>query len=272
MIKFLFCLLLICKAHAFYLITNNGAAFNSSKVNIYITSNSTCSNTGWSKTDLLEMAQEGAKDTWNKVGRADIEVKAAGEFTATNTDFLNGELCVADSDTTCAAGTIPKVNNIVITCNNNGTNFPSNSVLAISAPNNISGSKIKGSIIVINNRADSQLSTFSKGEMQKILAHEIGHALGIGHSKDSAAFMYHKDIQNKNGLARDDIYALSHLYPKKLDDMSCLGFLGSIENQSNNNYWNKPLLVLSIGFLSIILVLQILQTLLGYLSNASVKV
>lgn len=270
--KIFLILLISFQAQAFFLITNNGAAFNSDKVKVFITSNSTCTNTGWSQNELLNMAVDGAKDTWNKVGRANIEVKKGGTFSTSDGDFLTGEICVEDSDTTCAPGTVPKVTSIVLACNNNGTNFPNNTVLAISGPNNISGKKIKGSIILINNRADSQLSTFSKSEMQKILAHEIGHALGIGHSKDSSAFMYHEDVQDKNKLAKDDIYALSHLYPYSIDEMDCLGFIGSINYPSNKNYWNKGLLTLSIGFLSIILVIKLFHLLGVTLSNISRKV
>lgn len=270
--KLLVLLLISFKSYAFFLITNNGAAFNSNKVKIYISSNSTCTNAGWTKSDILNMAVDGAKDTWNKVGRADITVKKGGEYNTSDGDFLTGELCVADSDTTCAAGTVPKVSNIIIACNNNGTNFPSNSVLAISAPNNISGTKIRGSVILLNDRADSQLGSFSKSEMEKILAHEIGHALGIGHSEDKDAFMYHTEIQNKSKLAKDDIYALSHLYPYSIDDMNCLGFLGSINYPSNKNYWNNGLMALSIGFLSIILALSFFQYAWALLSNNQQKV
>lgn len=270
----IYLLLFIISSNAFsyFLITNNGAAFNSKKVSINITSNSTCTNTGWSANDILDMAIEGSKATWNKVGRANITVKKGSSYTTSDANFLTGELCIEDSVTTCGAGTVPKVTSIVIACNDNGTNFPNNTVLAISGPNNISGSKINGAVVLLNNRADSQLGTFSRAEMEKVLAHEIGHALGIGHSEDKDALMYHEDIKNKNRLAKDDINALGYLYPYSSKDMSCLGFLGSIKNQGNKNYWNNGLGILSIGFLSIILVLKLFQSLWAILSNNQRKV
>lgn len=271
--KFIFLLILLSiqNSFAYYLITNNGAAFGN-KVKVFITSNSTCTNTGWSPSDILTMAVNGSKETWNKVGRADLTVKRGGTLTSSDANFLTGELCIADSDTTCGAGTVPQVTNIVIACNDNGTNFPSSTVLAISGPNNISGKKIKGAVVLLNNRVDSQLRIYSKGEMEKILAHEIGHAIGIGHSEDSDALMYHEDVSNKSRLAKDDIYALSHLYPNDIEDLSCLGFLGSIKNQGNKNYWDKGLLILSAGFLSIILVLKLFQLIWALLSNSNRKV
>ena len=160
--KSLLLLLLSTQAFAFYFITNNGSHFNSKKVKVYITSNSTCSNTGYTANDLLDLAVEGSKESWNKVGKANIKVIKGGVFTTSDTNFLTGELCVADSDTTCGAGTVPKVTSIIIACNNNTTNFPSSGTLAISAPNNIKSNAIKGSVILLNDRVSSILNQFSK--------------------------------------------------------------------------------------------------------------
>jgi hypothetical protein len=257
--KSLLIFLLSSQAFAFYLITNNGSHFNKSKVKVYITSNSTCSNTGRSASELLDLAVKGARATWNKVGKANIKVIKGGVYNTSDTDFLTGELCVADSDTTCGAGTIAKVSQIVIACNSNTTNFPSSGTLAISAPNNIKGNTIKGSVILLNDRASSNLSQFSSSEMEKILAHEIGHALGIGHSKDDDAMMFSTNIVNKNGLAEDDILAITHLYPTSLNEIDCNGLIGSIETNANSSPPWSGLLQLSLGFLSIFLVIKLFQ-------------
>lgn len=266
--KSLLLLLLSTQAFAFYLITNNGSHFNSKKVKVYITSNSTCSNTGYTANDLLDLAVEGSKESWNKVGKANIKVIKGGVFTTSDTNFLTGELCVADSDTTCGAGTVPKVTSIIIACNNNTTNFPSSGTLAISAPNNIKGTTIKGSVILLNDRASSILNQFSNAEMKKILAHEIGHALGIGHSKDDDALMYSTNIINKNGLAEDDILALTHLYPHNLNEIDCTGFIGSISTNDDQTPPFSGLIHLTLGFLSIFLVIKLFHNWFPPLSKA----
>jgi hypothetical protein len=48
-----------------------------------------------------------------------------------------------------------------------------------------------------------------------IIAHEVGHILGLGHSQDPAALMYY----NAGGkaaltLGQDDIDGISYLYPR----------------------------------------------------------
>jgi hypothetical protein len=266
--KFLLLFLFCSQAFGFYLITNNGSHFKSKKVKVYITSNSTCTNTGRNADDILDLAVEGAKDTWNKVGKANIKVVKGGTYTTSDANFLTGELCVADSDTTCGAGTVPQVSNIVIACNNNTTNFPSAGTLAISAPINIEGNKIKGSVILLNDRAISVLNQFSKSEMKKILAHEIGHALGIGHSKDDDAMMYSTNIIDKNGLAEDDILAITHLYPYGVNEIDCTGFIGSTSTNDDTNPPNHAPFHLSLGFLSIFLVIKLFQYWFQPLSKA----
>jgi len=265
--KILFVLLISFNSYAYFLITNNGSHFKTDKVKVRISSNSTCTNTGFNPQDIIDLAIEGAKETWNKVPKANIKIVKGSDYNTSDGDLLTGELCVNDSSSTCAAGSAPQLRDIVIACNDNGVNFPSSTVLAISAPNNIEGNKIKGALILLNNRADTNLDLFSNQEMKRILAHEIGHALGIGHSKDTDALMFSSNITNKTGLARDDRLALAHLYPVELEDLSCMGFIGSIESPSPPSPPNWAILSLSIGFLSIFLVVKVFQTLFSPLSK-----
>ena len=58
--------------------------------------------------------------------------------------------------------------------------------------------------------------TAGKKLLLSIAAHEIGHSLGVGHSRDETAMMY--DIYNAPNptirLQPDDIAAIQHLYGK----------------------------------------------------------
>lgn len=225
--------LISTKAHSYYLNTNVGAHFDDAKVNIYVTANSTCSNTGFNKEDILKYAVIGAEKLWNNVPTANIEVKKGGTLSTSDNKYITGELCLL-SESGCSESTaVPSHNDIVIACNSNTTNFPNSQYLAISAPNNISSNKIKGSVILLNDTADSVVSTLSKAEMISLMAHEIGHALGLGHSKKSEALMYYKNSENRDRLSQDDIDGITYLYPNRLD--GCTSFLGTIKDHNDNS-------------------------------------
>lgn len=256
--------LIIQQALAFTLITSTNASFSKSSVKVYITSNSTCSLAGVSPTDLLNYAVDGANKFWNKVPSANIEVKKGGILTTQDSLFLNGVLCVDDSDTVCNSATsVPKVSDIVIACNSNTSeNFTTpSSMYALTAPNNISGSKIKGSIILINDSSSTPFNTLSKEEIKNVMAHEIGHALGLGHSQKSAALMYYQDFDSRNALGEDDMDGISYLYPNKLS--GCSGIF-SIEDV--NNKW-PPFMWTSLAFLLMLSIIKLLKRGTSLLTN-----
>jgi hypothetical protein len=237
--KFLFILslLFIQSAQAFRLNTNVSAAFGDNEVKIYITSNSTCTNAGITNSELMSIAMDGADEFWNKVPTSNLKLKKGGTLTTTDSKFLTEKLCAEDSETTCdSATTVPIVADIVIACNSNSTNFPSSEYLALSAPVNLSSTKIKGSIILINDSADSIFSTLSRKERVSVLAHEIGHAIGLGHSNKDEALMYYKNSDSLFSLSQDDIDGLTYLYPNKLDGLTnCSGILAGTLNIDDDN-------------------------------------
>ena len=210
--KYLILFIISFKAYSFRLNTNIGAAFDN-EVNIYVTSNSTCDQFSMSPSELLEIALDGADEYWNTVATANLTLSRGGILDTTDSDYLTGELCAEDSDTSCPAGSVPKANDIVVICNSNTTNFPSSTYLALSAPNHLSGSEIKGSVILINNSTNTNFGNLSRSEQVSVLAHEIGHALGLGHTEDNAALMYYRTNEHRFALAKDDVQGITYLYP-----------------------------------------------------------
>ena len=212
---------------SFTLMTNTAAAFSEKEVKFYITSNSDCANTGISKEEILSIALDSANDFWNTVPSSTLRLKKGGTLTTSDPLYLNGELCAADSEVSCDINTtVPVGDDIIISCNDNSINFPVSTILALSAPTNTSGSKISGSTILINNTLGSDFSNLSYHEKRSLLAHELGHAIGLGHSTRNEALMYYKNAKHMNRLSQDDIDGVTYLYPNKLD--GCGSFFGTL--------------------------------------------
>ena len=57
--------------------------------------------------------------------------------------------------------------------------------------------------------------------MIAVIAHEIGHALGLGHSTEKGALMYPSMVTQRKKLGLDDIYGISYLYPIESSFQTC---------------------------------------------------
>lgn len=82
----------------------------------------------------------------------------------------------------------------------------------------------------------ANITLFNRNLLTIILAHEIGHIIGLGHSHDKNALMYY-DASAKTtlNLSQDDFDGLSYLYPRdelgKDQPMGC-GFVSQIKPPS----------------------------------------
>lgn len=258
---FLLSFLIILNAEAFTINNSAGARFENDEIYIDVADNTTCANAGISPNDLLDMAQQGVDKFWNTIPTSRLHINR-GVLKSVDANFLTGLLC--ENPSRCSGTPIPVVSeNILIVCNSNPNNYLSGSsfnpgILGVTLPINISNRDLKGSVIIINNAPGSLFSSLPREEMISVITHEIGHAIGIGHSEKAANLMYYETHKDRRRLGRDDIDALTFLYPKKEGVMKALKGACGTTIDPRDDGGNGPsnslnfLLTCSLGFLLVL--------------------
>lgn len=264
--------LLSASSFAWTLNNNFGASFKDNHVKVYVDNGTVCPTNGVTVDELESLIKPAVDDFWNEVPTSNLALKAAG-FSEAIFTMNEGRLCsptdddciaageAAGSDGTPQDGLIPAVNDIIIACNSNPLNFGGGNVLAVTIPNKFSGKKIKGAVILIND-ASSSFGDLSRSDQIGVIAHEIGHAIGLGHSKDSAALMYYRTTDQRSHLGRDDIKGVSYLYPIKgdlygLSEDGLLGSCGTIGPDNKNPPGNPPFLIMGFTLGGMILLYEL---------------
>jgi Matrixin len=244
---------------AFTLNNNFGASFKKSKVKVYVAGNTTCTGAGLNVYSLQDLVKPAVEKFWNKVPTSKLRLKPSG-FTAAINNINSGRLCSpTDTDCITAAGAnlIPQVTDIVIACNIEPLNFGGAGVLAVTIPNNFSGRRIRGAVILINDTA--LFGNLSTNDKISVIAHEIGHAIGLGHAEDKNkdALMYYKVVDLRRSLGQDDIDGVTYLYPKVVD--GC-GLMGTLDTKGGNgkgpSFWEMGL-----GLMLMILIAELRKVL-----------
>ncbi len=247
--KWLFIFLFLpALAHSYTLNNTIGARFKDDKVKVRVGINPTaCANVDLS--EVSELLDEAVDDFWNTVPTSRLELKATSSNNTGDDDYLTGELCLIGS--TCGGTPVPGPSDILVTCNNNATNFPGgSSLIALTLPNVIRGKNIKGAVVLIND-TNSTFDDLSRDKKVAVLAHEIGHAIGLGHSEKSEALMYYAVVPTREALGHDDIVGVTYLYPVQMDMFGAGCFLGSLVDSGlpptgsgSSSFWPTALFAL----------------------------
>lgn len=201
----------------FTLNTSFAAAFGKEEVLVNLATHD-CDQIPFTNDEILSMAIEGVDTLWNRVPTSKLKLRR-GSHVSVSGDFATERICVTNSGSCSPNSALSGQSEILISCNDDSgagaSNFPSNNVLAVTLPINTSGKNIVGSVILLNNKSGTGLASLTREEFTSVLAHEIGHAFGLGHASGRDALMYYTNVPNRKALAYDDVQGISYLYPRE---------------------------------------------------------
>ena len=246
-VSFIFLFLLNFQALSFTLNNSSNAHFDQDEVIINVADNCDLAQDDGlinvSALDLLDLAEDAVNKFWNTVSTSRLRLRR-GSVVSKPAAFYNNEVCL--NSTNCDPNPDLIVDSdILITCNQNSANFSgSPSVLGATLINNIEGRYIKGAIFLINTDNPNSFDTLDDIGILAFLAHELGHAIGLGHSIVKDSLMYYQTIHHRNHLGWDDIDGVSYLYPARQPYSGC----GTIKDSSNSSTFTA-LFSLLIGLL-----------------------
>jgi hypothetical protein len=139
----------------------------------------------------------GALAIWNNLATSNVNLSVVG--TTTSTTYTNP---------------------ITIYCESNYSTVLGSSTAADTSPGaasiHPSGDNISTGILILNaSTGKANIGNYNSTTLAIVLAHEIGHLMGLGHSQDIDALMYYDASLKKSlSLAQDDIDGASYLYPR----------------------------------------------------------
>jgi len=146
----------------------------------------------------IEAAIESGVEAWNSVPTSDVKLRFEG-ITAQTGDQ-------ADPIVQCATSGL-------------------DDSLAVTSVTTVGG-KITTASIELNADASSEgnIENYRETRLGIVVAHEMGHALGLGHSVAESALMYYSIGRKEHvALSSDDIAGVTYLYPRNEPEDGVLG-------------------------------------------------
>lgn len=224
-------------SNAFTLNNNIAAHYKQDEVKINVSS-AECNNFAKTPTEILDLIETAINKFWNGVPTSRLSLRRGGIIDV-KAAFATESICnSSDPNTGCQSNKNIKVDSdILIACNNDTTaNFDSPSILASSLPNNISGDGIVGALILFNDSASTLINSQTDEELVSLIAHELGHAIGLGHSPVTDSLMFFENKSNRVALGADDVNGVTYLYPRGQPFGPVCGSIHIIDDNNRTNY------------------------------------
>jgi len=216
-----FIFLVAPKTYSFTLIDKD-SKFPSGSIKLEFV-NDSCASISLSK--LKNYTKKAVNKFWNRVGSSAIALQ------------MGGNRSIDGSAITSFSGLISlaKKNTILVSCLENLSSFTSDGGDNILGVGSIfcASKKICYGALAINGRATSAINSESSSQIIATIAHELGHAIGIGHSSFKHNLMYYSIGSKKQEfLGQDDIDATTFLYPHSKEVQGLMGSCGTIHLQN----------------------------------------
>jgi len=254
-INFFFLLIIITSiisgdALGFTFNNNQEARFNDPKIKIYIADHA-CDTIDKTPGELANLASKAASLYWNTVNTSSLHLNVVGIKTLSDAFKTEGVCDVIFEGGGCQINqNMLTSDGIVISCNNSsdGNGFNS-SILAVSLPNNTDGSNIISGVVLLNDTEDTQFNDLSEDDQVAVLAHELGHAFGLGHSSVVNSLMYFSTVDKRKTLGQDDRDAITYLYPPESNIANCATVSTKKNNQSILQFMAGLFIAVMLGLL-----------------------
>ncbi len=219
---------------------SNFRGWRSSEIQFAI--NSTNCPAGLNVQDLLEKSFE----VWNQVPTSKMKLKIVGTTSATTASNPNVVVCSTNFASDLGVTDPVQAGEIE-------DSVPGAALLSTSGDFAVSG------LLVLNaSGGDANIGLFNQTLLKVILAHEVGHIIGLGHSQDLNALMYYNAAaKNTLALAQDDVDGVTYLYPRNElagDQMMGCGLVKENHSGGPSNLGFKYLISI-LGFLLLPLLL-----------------
>lgn len=218
-------------AVAFTLNPNTGKGFKDNEIKIYV-ANTDCSGAGFTTSRYVQLIKEAVSKYWNAVPTSSLLLDVKG---------IRSDIDI-DGDTHSSALAKVPANSILAGCNDDAQDFDDGSILG-SAVMSCSGSTCRA-VLILNAHPNSTLPDKDDATIEAVIAHEIGHAFGLGHSEFKHNLMYFS-ISGKfqKWLGMDDVDGVTYLYPHDPDlevlGISALGSCGTLSlNQKDRSQFS----------------------------------
>lgn len=163
-----------------------------------------------------------AAEAWNNVPTARLKITYGGTTTSTALAASPTIYCETNFQTVTGAD-----ENFVVGAANFAT----------------SGGRIVQGLLALNvSTGNGNIANYDESFLKIIMAHEIGHILGLGHSDSTKALMYYDaGAKNNFSLSQDDIDGISYLYPSDESRDNTLAGCGTMQNNLPSTHSQLPL-------------------------------